>query len=410
MKVLQINILFNQGSTGKIVADIHNTLINNNIESIVCYGTGQKNKNNGIYKVAYHYELSLYRIWAHIMGLQYASGYYSTHRIIEVIKKEKPDLVHLHCINGFFVHIYKLFNYLKNNGIKTVLTLHAEFMYTGSCGHAFECERWKTGCGNCPQLWEATYSYFFDRTSTAWRKMNKAFEGFENLVVTSVSPWLTSRAVQSPILKNKNITTIENGIDTSKNFHPKVYSHLKTHHKITSEKVLLHVTAKFTNNANDLKGGRYIYKLAEKLKDENVKILIIGSDDKTLTMADNMINVGKIYDQNLLAEYYSMADLTVITSKRETFSMPLAESLACGTPVVGFLAGGPETICLKEYSEFVKFGDVEALYKSVLRWIDFKDNVNTDIAKIAKEYYSKERMSNKYIDLYLSFIQNRNEC
>ena len=400
MKVLQINILFNQGSTGKIVADIHDTLINNNIESIVCYGTGQKNQNQGIYKVAYHYELSLYRIWAHVMGLQYASGYYSTHRIIEVIKKEKPDVVHLHCINGFFVHIYKLFNFLKNNDIKTVLTLHAEFMYTGSCGHAFECEKWKTGCGNCPQLWEATYSYFFDRTSVAWRKMNKAFEGFDNLVVTAVSPWLTSRAVQSPILKNKKITTIENGIDTIKKINPKVYSHLKAHHKITSEKVILHVTAKFTNNENDLKGGRYIYKLAEKLKDENIKILIIGSGETTFKMPDNMINVGKISDQSLLAEYYSMADLSVITSKRETFSMPSAESLACGTPVVGFLAGGPETICLKEYSEFVEYGDVEALYKSVLGWINFKDNVNTDIAKIAKEYYSKERMSNRYLNIY----------
>ena len=71
MKVLQVNILFNQGSTGKIVADIHDTLISNNIESIVCFGTGQAYKHSDIRKVAYHYELSLYRIWAHIMGLHY---------------------------------------------------------------------------------------------------------------------------------------------------------------------------------------------------------------------------------------------------------------------------------------------------------------------------------------------------
>ncbi|MCR3922791.1 MAG: hypothetical protein NUK65_09805, partial [Firmicutes bacterium] len=84
MKVLQVNILFNQGSTGKIVADIHDTLINNNIESILCYGTGPSYQGKNIYKVAYHYELSFYRVWAHIMGLQYASGYYSTYRIIEI--------------------------------------------------------------------------------------------------------------------------------------------------------------------------------------------------------------------------------------------------------------------------------------------------------------------------------------
>lgn len=400
MKVIQVNILFNQGSTGKIVADIHDTLISNNIESIVCFGTGQAYKHSDIRKVAYHYELSLYRIWAHIMGLQYASGYLSTHRIMEIIKKEKPDVVHLHCINGFFVHVYKLFDFLKKHDINTVLTLHAEFMYTGSCGHAFECEKWKTGCGKCPQLWDATYSYFFDRTSTAWSKMNKALEDFNNLVVTAVSPWLRSRAIQSPMLKSRNIVTIENGIDTNKTFYPKEYSHLKAHHKITSEKVILHVTAKFTNNENDLKGGRYIYKLAEKLKGENIKILIIGSDDTSLTMQDNMINVGKIHDQNLLAEYYSMADLTVITSKRETFSMPSAESLACGTPVVGFLAGGPETIALKDYSEFVEYGNVDGLFNSILKWINFKSNTDEEISEIAKDYYSKEKMSCRYLKIY----------
>lgn len=400
MKVLQVNILFNQGSTGKIVADIHNTLINKNIESLVCYGTGPTFTDKAIQKVAYHYELSFYRIWAHIMGLQYASGYLSTYRIIKIIKKEKPDIVHLHCINGFFVHIYKLFDFLKKNNINTVVTLHAEFMHTGSCGHAFECERWKTGCGKCPQLWDAAYSYFFDRTGTAWQKMNKAFEGFDNLVVTAVSPWLTNRAIQSPILKNKNIITIENGIDTINNFHPKGFSRLKDYHKITDEKVILHVTAKFTNKEDDLKGGRYIYKLAEKLKSQNIKILIIGSDDTTLKMPENMINVGKVLNQSLLAEYYSLADLTVITSKRETFSMPTAESLSCGTPVVGFLAGGPESIALKDYSEFVEYGNVDDLFNSILKWINFKSNTDEEISEIAKDYYSKEKMSCRYLKIY----------
>ena len=41
-----------------------------------------------------------------------------------------------------------------------------------------------------------------------------------------------------------------------------------------------------------------------------------------------------------LAEYYSLVDVTVITSFHETFSMVVAESLSCGTPIVGFKAGG----------------------------------------------------------------------
>lgn len=400
MKILQVNIIYNQGSTGKIAADINKVLCENNIQSVVCYGTGPKVQDSNIYRIAYHYELSFYRIWAHIMGLQYASGYFSTFRLIRIIKKEKPNIVHLHCINGFFINIYSLINFLKENGIKTVLTLHAEFMYTGSCGHALDCEKWKTGCGDCPQLWGATYSYYFDRTATAWRKMKESFKGFDKLVITCVSPWLHDRAKQAPILAGKEIVTIENGIDTKDIFYPAPFYDLKQRLGITDEKVILHVTAKFTTREDDLKGGRFLYQLADNLKDENVKIIIVGSDDTNIKVRPNMINVGRVKDQKVLAQYYSMAVLTVITSKRETFSMPCVESLACGTPVVGFRAGGPETICLKEYSEFVDYGDINALVECVKKWVTFKMNHKLDISEYSKKYYSKEIMCKKYQKVY----------
>jgi len=400
MKVLQVNILFNHGSTGKIVADIHKGLCDNEIQSIVCYGAGQRTNASNIYKLAYHYELSFYRIWAHIMGLQYASGYLSTNRLIQIINIEKPDIVHLHCINGFFIHVYRLMNFLKRNNISTVITLHAEFMYTGSCGHAFECEKWKTGCGDCHQLWDATYSYHLDRTASAWIKMKSSYENFNNLVITCVSPWVYDRAKQSPLLEGKKIVTVENGIDTKNIFHPVPFQDLKHRLGIRTEKIILHVTANFSSRENDLKGGRFIYQLADNLKDENIKIVIVGCDDIGVEVLPNMINIGKIYDQKLLAQYYSMADLTVITSKRETFSMPSIESLACGTPVVGFKAGGPETICLKKYSEFIDYGDIMALTSGVKKWINFKEKNEDEINSFATNHYSNEEMCNKYIKIY----------
>ncbi|RID84739.1 glycosyltransferase [Peribacillus asahii] len=405
MKILQVNILYNQGSTGKITADIHKVLEEDGIQSLVCYGAGQKVNDSNIYMVASHYELSFYRIWAHFMGLQYGSGYMSTLRLIKYIKKEKPDVVHLHCINGFFVNIYKLLEFLKKEDINTVLTLHAEFMYTGNCGHAFECEKWKTGCGACPQLWDATYSYYFDRTATAWRKMYKAFKDFNNLVITCVSPWLHERAQLAPILMGKKMVTIENGIDTKNIFHPVPFNDLKKELGIEEQKIILHVTANFTTREDDLKGGRYIYQLAENLKDENVKIVVIGSNDTTVKVPPNMLNIGRVNDQNILAKYYSMADLTIITSKRETFSMPSAESLACGTPVIGFKAGGPETICLKEYSEFVEYGDIEALTNCTLKWINFKNRQGEEISNRAYVHYSKEKMVEGYLDVYKKMIK-----
>lgn len=402
MKVLQVNILFNQGSTGKIVADIHKVLTDKNIESIACYGTGPKVKDKNIHKLASHYELSFYRIWAHIFGLQYAYGFLSTLRLIRIIKREKPDIVHLHCINGFFINVYRIMDFLKRSKIKTVLTLHAEFMYTGSCGHAFDCEKWKTGCGNCPQLWNASYSWFFDRTKKAWAMMYKAYKDFDGIVITCVSKWLYDRAKQSPMLKGKRIVVIENGVDTKNIFHHTHFDDLKESLGLKDEKILLHVTANFSKREDDLKGGRFIYKLAERLKEENVKILIVGSKKSDTEVLSNMINIGRVENQKVLAQYYSMADLMVITSKKETFSMPAAESLACGTPVVGFKAGGPETICLEEYSEFVEYGDIDALTTSVKKWITFKSEQRQEIEKASSKHFSKEKMCEKYQQIYES--------
>jgi glycosyltransferase involved in cell wall biosynthesis len=118
-----------------------------------------------------------------------------------------------------------------------------------------------------------------------------------------------------------------------------------------------------------------------------------------------MISAGKVKDQKVLAQYYSMADLTVVTSKRETFNMPVAESLACGTPVIGFKAGGPETISIKEYSEFVDYGDIEALASCARKWLNFKNKNSADISKAADERYSKEKMCERYLEVYKSMLE-----
>lgn len=63
----------------------------------------------------------------------------------------------------------------------------------------------------------------------------------------------------------------------------------------------------------------------------------------------------------MLAAWYSAADAALLTSHRETFSLVTAESLCCGTPVVGFRAGGPESIAPPSCCKFVEYGDLDAL-------------------------------------------------
>lgn len=398
MKVLQINCVYNKGSTGKIMTEIHEGLVARGFESVICFGRGEKVNKENVYKTCGELYSKFNNLWSRISGLKYGGCFFSTKRLINIIKREKPNVVHLQCINGNFVNIYKLITWLKKSGIKTVLTLHAEFMHTANCSHAFECEEWKTGCKNCKRWRQETNSWFFNRTRQSWKKMKKAFDGFNNLTVISVSPWLMERAKQSPILSDKTHVVILNGLDTEVF---KIYDTTEKRKELGLEKskIVLHVTPYFAHSLDNNKGGHFVVDVAKNLEKENVKILVLGEYEQGIEVPENVILLGRVSDQKELAKYYGMADVTLLTSKRETFSMVTAESLSCGTPVVGFKAGAPEQIAIKEYSEFVEYGDVESLTEKVKAYLS-KEFDKKEISRLAHEKYADEKMIEETIKIY----------
>ena len=218
MKVLQVNVVYRKGSTGKIMADIHEELLRQGHESIVCYGRGEAINEPYVYKTCGELYSKINNAMTRITGVMYGGLSLSTRKLISIIEKEKPDVVHLHCINGYFVNIYKLIAWLKEHKVKTVLTLHAEFMYTANCGSALDCDKWLTGCGNCPRRKQEIRSFWRDGTAISWRRMKKAFEGFNALQIVGCSDWIAERAKSSPILGQIDATRIHNGIRTN-NFH-----------------------------------------------------------------------------------------------------------------------------------------------------------------------------------------------
>lgn len=399
MKVLQINCVYGKGSTGKITQDIHRELQARGIESVVCYGRGEKVQEPGVYKTCGELYSKFNNLLSRFTGIMYGGCFFSTNRLIRIIQKEQPDVVHLQCINGYFVNIYRLIAWLKDQKIKTVLTLHAEFMYTANCGHALDCDRWKTGCGNCPRLKKETKSILWERTARSFQKMQQAFAGFdEHLTVVSVSPWLKKRAMQSPILKDKNHCVVFNGVDTDV-FHPYNTEALRKRHGLTDEKILFHATPFFSNDPEHIKGGYYVLKLAEMLTDRNVKIFVAGDYEAGIQVPENVILLGRVEDQTELARYYSMADVTVLTSKKETFSMVTAESLCCGTPVAGFRAGGPEQIAIPEFSRFVQWGEIAKVAEVIDDFLKENKKQN-NVAQYAAQRYSRDTMTEGYLALY----------
>ena len=402
MKILQVNCVYNTGSTGKIVYDVHTELLNSGYESVVCYGRGSKTQDKYVYKTCGELYSKFNNLLTRFTGIMYGGCFFSTNKLLSIIKKEKPDIVHLHCINGYFVNIYRLVSWLKNNKIKTVLTLHAEFMYTANCGHALDCERYKIGCGNCPKLKAETKSLFFDNTALSWKKMKKAFDGFnENLIVTSVSSWLMGRAKDSLILGDKEHTVVMNGLDSGI-FKIQDGAKLKKKLNIKDEKIVLFVTPFFSLDESHLKGGYYVAELAKQMP--NVKFIIVGNQNKGLNLPSNVIDVGRVENQIELAKYYSLADVTILTSKRETFSMVTAESLCCGTPVVGFKAGGPESITITEYSSFVNYGNFDALKSGIEKFLEKEWNTQ-EISQKAILKYDKSAMFKGYLKVYKNLVK-----
>lgn len=409
MRVLQINCTYADGSTGKIVRDINLYLKKKDIESYVLYPFSE---NVFISENAYMFSnrilCKINAIYTRLLGLKYDGAYVQNARLKKRIRKIKPDIVHLHCINGYDINVFKLLNSLSNYNIPTIFTLHAEFPYTGNCGHAYDCEKWKCGCGNCPNLKEATSSVIFDTTRKTWLKFQRAYNGFDTnrLAFTAVSPWLLSRARMSPLINRFKIQTVLNGIDINIFKYNNNNTTLRESLGIKEdERIIFHATANFDPYSDNLKGAKYVLKVAKALLKKGVRV-VVAANYANLDKTDNcIIFVGKIASQEEMAHYYSMADITLVTSKRETFSMVTAESLCCGTPVVGFLAGGPESIAIREFTEFVEYGNEEKLVKVCEDNLFGKKRNKNEIAKISQQKYSSDVIYGQYLDLYKKMMQ-----
>lgn len=397
MKVLQINCVYNSGSTGKIVYDICGGLKNKGHEFVVCYGRGKKVDESNVYKVSTELEAKIHSALWRLFGLQFGFSPIATAKTINIIKKEKPDVVHLHCLNGNFINVYKLLEFLKTENIKTLLTLHAEIMHTAGCDYALECEKWKTGCYDCGKIKGKVSGLFRDDAKYCYKRMQNAFKGFSNLTVVCVSDWLKERAKQSKVFEKSTVfKTVNNGVDVSA-FCKTDYDDLYEKYNLPKDKkIILHATPNFNNV---IKGGKYVVEVAKQLPE--YQFIIVGFNGDKSILSDNIIPISKTENKQEMAKFYSLADVTLLTSVKETYSMITAETLCCGTPIVGFEAGAPETITIPEYSSFTEFGNVELLCEKIKNMLDTDIDKN-EISKKAKLRYSLESMVGNYMDLYLN--------
>jgi glycosyltransferase involved in cell wall biosynthesis len=144
----------------------------------------------------------------------------------------------------------------------------------------------------------------------------------------------------------ERVTVVPLGIDLS-HFHPTDSGDLRARLGLAGYPVLLYV-----GFCTPRKGLDYLAQ-AMPLLPGNVRLLLVGRWENSYrakfyralgSAKARVVEAGYVPDKEL-PRYYALSDLFVFPTLLEGFGLPLAEALACGTPVVTTSAGsGPEVV------------------------------------------------------------------
>lgn len=405
MKVLLIDVNCKYSSTGKIVYDLYSRLNADGHEARIAYGRGDVIDEPGIFKFGIDSETKKHALLARITGKNGCYSPKSTARLIEYIKEFKPDLIHIHELHAYFVNHGQLLEFLKEQQIPVVWTFHCEYMYTGKCGFAYECQQYKSGCGNCPYIHEYVSSFGIDRTAQLLAEKKKSMEGLNLKAIVTPSKWLADKTKETYLYKY-NIQVIHNGIDTDGIFYPRPADvELRSEYGINQDDRL--VLAVAPNIMDVRKGGQTVLDLAETMPD--TQFVLVGADE-TKRHSDNVQLIARTKNQDELARWYSEADIFIICSKAENFPTTCIEALCCGTPVVGLDECGTKETAPEPYGTFVKVdiaGDSDVKYAATLEAL--KKAIDSQMARelsaqqirdFAVSAYDNKVMYNNYLNVY----------
>lgn len=398
MKILLIDVNCKYSSTGKIVYDLFNRLKDDGHEARIAYGRGDVIDEPGIYKFGIDSETKKHALLARITG---KNGYYSpksTKRLIQYIEEFKPDLIHIHELHAYFVNHLELLDYLRQKQIPIVWTFHCEYMYTGKCGFAYECQGYKTGCGNCPYLREYVSSFGIDKTAQMLSDKKAAMAGLNIKSIVTPSKWLADKTKET-FLGHYRINVINNGIDTSGIFYPrpKDVDLRKTFGIGEDDRLVLAVAP---NIMDVRKGGQMVLDLAKTMPD--TQFVLVGADE-TKRIDGNVQLISRTKNQDELAKWYSEANVFIICSKAENFPTTCVEALCCGTPVVGLDECGTKETAPQPYGTFVaNDANVLTSLKDAIAAQLAKGLTREEIRKFAVEHYDNSVMYKGYLDIYNS--------
>jgi len=321
------------------------------------------------------------------------------------------DIIHIHWINQGFLSL-KSIKSLIQLGKPIVWTMHDLWISTGICHYPGKCEKYKTLCCNCPMLLE---NKIHDLAFKIFSKKSKL--NLNQIQYVGCSRWIADEIKKSNLLKSANILSIPNPIDTNI-FYPKDKTAVRKKLQLPVDKRLLLFSAAKISDTR--KGGIYFIEACELIcrkypeLAQTVEIVLLGKGDKLFSNEAKITThtLHYISDDSNLTDVYSAVDIFVIPSLEDNLPNTIMESMACGTPCVGFNTGGiPEMVDHKTNGYITENKSAEDLAQGIL-WTLFEANyerLSQNTRQKVVNCYSENVVAKQYIELYKTVINGLNE-
>ena len=326
-----------------------------------------------------------------------------TKELVNWIKKNNPEIIHLHNIHGHFLNYKVLFDYLRETEIPVVWTLHDFWPITGHCVHFdhIGCELWKTHCEKCSLNNTYPKTILFRRTFQNFSIKRDCFTSLKNMTIVPVSNWEGSLLKESFLAKYQ-IKTIYNGVDT--NVFKYRESSLRKSLDLIDKKILLGVASPWSER----KGYSDYIKLRVQLPDNYIIIMVGVTNKEIKNLPNGIIGIERTQNQIELAEYYSMADIVLNLSSQETFGMTTVEAMACGTPVIVYNKTASPELVTKETGKIVTAGMIDELLVAIHEIIDKGTFFYQESCRQrALLYFDKDKCFAEYINLYNDLLKKQ---
>lgn len=398
MKLLLLNATANTGSTGRIAEEIGLLAEQSGFEVRFAYGRREVNSRLPLLKIGTDRDKRWHGVMSRLCDAHGFASRQATQALVRELEIWKPDIVNIHNLHGYYIHIGELFDYLKRMQIPVVWTFHDCWPFTGHCAH-FErvgCDRWKSECFNCPNRNGYPTSFFVDRSTQNFRKKKEIFNGLNNLTIVTPSQWLAKHVANS-FLSAYPIKLIYNGVDLNVFKPHNNAENVRFKYGLSDKAIVLGVA----NTWKKRKALKDFIALGDMLH-KDIQIVLIGmTAEQARDLPQNIKAISRTENQQELAVLYSAADVFVNPTYIDNFPTTNIEALACGTPVITYRTGGSPEAIDTETGVVVEKGDMEGLKATIERIVEREKVFYSEKCRErAMKLYDSKKRYNDYVDIF----------